>query len=112
MQLGHVTRFERHSSVQHRIKDNSSTPYVARIPFIAFVFEDLRCDVGRGATLLFQKLILLNQLADPEITDFDVALGSQEDVVKFDVPVKNIFLVDVLHACNYLLEEELGDIFL
>ena len=46
-------------------------------------------------------------LAYAEVSDFDVALVVEEDVVEFDVSVQDVLGVDVADAFHHLFEEVL-----
>ena len=72
---------ERHNAIQHSVKDNTTGPDVDTEAFITPVPENLRSDVGWRATLLRHDLASLDDLADAEVADFDLAARTEQDVV-------------------------------
>ena len=51
--------------------------------------DDFRGDVGWRTTLFVHGLTSLHSLGDAEIGNLDQALAVKEDVVEFDIAVKN-----------------------
>lgn len=96
LQLAHVSGLERHRSEEHRVEHDASAPDVRLEASVALASEDLWGDVGWCSALLRLQLVLvLDELADSEVADLDVALRGQEDVVQLDVSVEHLLLVDV-----------------
>ena len=73
-------------------------------------------DFGRNPTrcaLLSLAILLLlgKEHAETHICNFDIAVGSTKDIVRFDIPVQNVFRMHGLKAQCYLIETELAEIF-
>ena len=98
---------QRHVSVQHTIQADTCGPYVDLEAFVAIFIHDLRSDIGRSATLLVECLFRLDAPANAEVTDLDVTVAVQQDVVKFEVAVHDPLPVHVEDAEHNLLENEL-----
>ena len=63
---------------------------------------------------------MLEHSSDTEIANFNVAFGSQEDILSLKVPMENLFIVNVVHSEGHLdkpgddlvLREERPQLFL
>ena len=78
------------------------------VPLIALIRDDLRGYVGRGPTLLFDQLVFLHDLGDPEIDDLGSLMSIEQDVVQLDVSVNHRPAVNVSEAEANLLEQVLS----
>lgn len=108
MQLLHVAGFERDSSTEHCVEDNSSAPDVCLEACVALLTKNLGGNVGGGAALLVHDVAGFDQLAHSEVCNFDVSLAIEEDVIELDVSVKNPLAMNVAQAFNDLSEDDLG----
>ena len=98
---------QRHVPMQHAIQADTCGPYVDLEAFVAIFVHDLRSDIGRSATLLVECLVRLDAPANAEVTDLDVTVTVQQDVVKFEVAMHDPLPVHVEHSEHDLLENEL-----
>jgi len=111
VQVLHVICFERHRSVQHREQNDSRAPQISFEAPVAFVSNDLGRDVGGRTALLVHGFVFLDGLADAEVSNLDVALTVEQDVVEFDVSVEDSLRVDVANTLDDLFEEDLRSEF-
>ena len=89
LQFAHIVGPERHNTVEHRVQDNPTRPYVTAESFVAFVFQNFRGDICRSATLFVHYFTSTDHFRNTKITNFDLSLCRQQNVVKFDVSMKN-----------------------
>lgn len=104
MKLFHTLSFEWHSAVEHRKKYHSRRPQVD-IQTVTFISENFRCNVGRGAALLAHHLAFLDLSGYAKVSNFDVTFAVEQDVVKFDVSVRDLLCMDVAQPIDDLLED-------
>jgi len=113
VEVVHVVGFEGDGPVEHRIEHHPSAPDV-HIERVLLVLQYFRSNVGRRPALLGHLLdfiglgVLLTLLRHPEVRYLHITLPVQEDVVQFDVSVRNVLRVDVAQPINNLLEYYLG----
>jgi len=113
LQFAHVGCFEWHRAKEHRVEHDASAPDVGLEPAISLPFEHFRRDVGWGTALLMLYLILaLHQLANSKIANLYIALGREQNVVQFDVPVEHALAVHVHQPLDELAEHMLRQILL
>jgi hypothetical protein len=113
LQLAHVGGLERHCTEQHGVEHDSGTPHIGLEAAVAFALEHFGCDVSRCTTLFMLYLILaLNKFAHAKVTDLDIALRSEQDVVQFDVSMEHALAVHVHQALDQLAEDVLREVFL
>jgi len=112
LQLRHVACLEGHGPVEHCVQDHTRAPHIARVALVPVTLEDFRGYVGGCAALFLHGLARAGELADTEITDLDVALGGQQDVVQLDVAMQDALRVAVAQTLHYLLKQVLSNVFL
>lgn len=113
LQFAHVCGFEWHGTEEHGIEHDAGAPHIGLESLVAFAFEDFWSDVGWCTALLMLDLVLaLDKFADAEVADFDVALGCQQDVVKFDISVQHSLAVHVRQTLDKLAEHVLRQVLL
>lgn len=113
LQLAHVRGFEGHRTEQHGVEHDASTPNIGLEAAVAFSFEHFWCDVSGCTTLLMLNLVLtLDKLADTEVTDLDVTLRSQKNIIQFDISMEHTFAVYIHQSLYKLAEHMLGQILL
>lgn len=62
--------------------------------------------------MLSHDFVLLDELGDTEVGDFNITLAIKEDVVELDVPVNDVLGVDVAQTLNHLVEEAFGNVLI
>jgi len=87
MQLLKVWRFKWDRARKHSIQENSERPNIDKEAFIASILDDLRCQVGRCATLLLNNLAFAYDFADAKITNLNSLLGVKQYIIELDVAV-------------------------
>lgn len=107
MELIHRLCLERDSTVEHGEEYDTRTPHID-IKAVATVAQDLRSDVGWRATLFAHNLIGLYLPGDTEVSDLYIAFAIEEDIVKFDIAMRNILGMNVAQSINNLLENFLS----
>ena len=113
VEVADLVSLERHVAVEHGVEADAGAPDVHRESLVAHVLDDFRGDVRRRTALLEEDLLLLDLSADTEVSDLDVAVPVQQDVVKLDVAVHDeLALMNVVEAGDHLLEQVLGIVFL
>ncbi len=65
------------------------------------------CIIWTAATSL-QEVPIPHDIAEPKVSDLDIAVGVQQQVLWLQIPVDHHVAVAVLHARNDLLEELAG----
>lgn len=108
VEVADLVRLERHVAVQHGVEADACAPDVHWKAFVPHVLDDFRRDVRRGAALLEQYLLLLDLPTHAEVTNLDVTVPVEQDVVKLDIAVRHFVLVQVGNALHDLLEHKLG----
>lgn len=108
MELFQGLGLKRHSSIQHRIQEDSETPNINEESFITFIDNNFRGEVGRGAALLLNYLSFLDNFADTKVAYFDALLAVKQNVVELDVSVDDRPAMDVCKPVQYLFENELA----
>ncbi len=88
MKLLHSLSLEWYSTIKHSEKNNSSAPQID-IKTIASVSQYFRCYISWRATLFSHNLIRLNLPRDSKVGNFDISLAIKQDVVQFDISVKD-----------------------
>jgi len=113
VKFNHAWSFKRHAAEQHCVENNSCRPDVGLIPSVASVLKHFWRYVSWRSTLFEHKFgFLSNELAHAEVTNFNVALRSEEDVVQFYVTMKHVFLMTITEASYYLPEQMSCCVFL
>jgi len=107
-EISNLVGFERHVSVKHSIQADSCAPDVYREALVPHVLHDLWCDVGRGAALFEEQFVLFDLPTNSEVTDLDVAMAVQQDVVQLDVTMGDLLVVQVGDTFHDLAEHELS----
>ena len=107
-QVTDLVSLERDIAVEDGVETDACRPYVDWEALVADFLDDLWRDVGWGAALLKQELVLVNAPRNTEISDFDVAVAIQEDIVELDVSVDNANGMHVGNTLHNLLEQILS----
>ena len=105
MQILHVICFKGHCSIEHCEEHNSCGPQISFKALVTFVPYDFRRDVRRSTRLLIHDLVGLNWFTDAEISDFDVTLTIEQNIVQLYVTMQNLLAMNVAYALNHLFEE-------
>ena len=73
---------------QHLIEDHTRTPNIAllSVSLLEFTKIDLGTSIERGSHLPSDE-DTVGLPGQPEITDFDIFFNSNQDIVRFDIPV-------------------------
>ena len=108
MQVFHVIGFEGYCAKEKSEKDDSCAPQIRPEPPVAFIFNDLWCDVGWSATLFVHDFTRFDGLRDAKIGNFNQAFAVKENIVQFDVPMQDRLRVNVADAFDDLLKKDLG----
>lgn len=92
-----IFSIEGHAPAEQHVDDYCGAPDVD-FAIVRPLHQDLRSDVARAAQSLRQEaLVLRDCLGEAEVRQFDYAsLFIYEDVVKFDVSVRNVHPVQVI----------------
>ena len=107
-EVADLVGLEGHIPVEHRIQADARRPNVDREALVPHVLHDFRSDVRWCSALLEQQLILFSPSTHAEVTDLDVSVAVEQDVIKFDVSVGNSVVVQVGDALHDLLEHKPG----
>jgi hypothetical protein len=102
------------------VKDATETPYIRFLIIGLFLAYLRRKVVWRSNGSISTVIGMLEHSGDAEISNFNVAFGSQEDILSLKVPMENLFIVYVVHSeghldkpCdNLVLREECSQLFL
>jgi len=100
----HTLRFERYCPAYHGKKKHTQTPNVCSETLIATIRNNLWSNVCWSAALFRDLLVFLNNSAYAEITNLNIAIFIQKDIVKLDVSVEHRSAMAVSDTKNYLLE--------
>lgn len=87
------------------VEHNSCAPDVSLGPNVFESFDQLGRSVTWRATSCYQLLIRLERVTQTKIHYLQVLLLVQKQVLRFDVPVSNAKLSQILNAGNELLEK-------
>lgn len=79
---------------------------------IALSSNHLWCCIARRATRSLQRLTLFVHVRETEVNQLNVVSVVEKQVFRLKVPMTHPYLVDVLNARDYLLEELAGLLFL
>ena len=112
MQVLHVSPFERDISIEHGEEYYSCAPHINCPSIIALLCYDFRRYVSRCAALIIEDLARFHSLSYSEISYLDVSLVIEEDVLQFDVSMKNVFRMNVADSFNNLFEKILCENFI
>jgi hypothetical protein len=108
IEIPQLIGFEWDVTVEHGKQADAGTPDVDWIALVPHVLHYFGSYVSRRSALLEEQLVLFDFATDAEVTDLDVAVPIEEDVVQLDVTVGHLVLVQVCNAFHDLLEYELG----
>lgn len=75
---------------------------------VSNAFKDLGAHILGAAAEGEGSLLLWDHFAQAKVSDFDVAIDINKDVLRLDVPVDNVQAVNVLKSLEQLAEVELG----
>lgn len=98
---------ERRHAHRHFVGDAAHGPHVDLLA-MALAEDDLRCELLRGAHLVGVALVVHVELAEPEVSDLDVARGVEHDVFGLEVALNDAVLVQVVEDHDDLGHLELG----
>lgn len=93
---------------QHSVEDDAATPNVHGGPDVHAVGNDkFGSGITRGPTTCLHELVglVLESIGEAEIRDYHVPVSVEEEVFEFEVPVDNLFLMNVPDARDELTEE-------
>jgi len=102
--------FERENSLNNNEKNDSGGENIDFSAVILFAFLDLWCHVGHGATIGLQPVDFLVG-CEAEISDFQVHLVIDEDILKFEVSVNDAFSLHVGQNIKHLAHEVSASVF-
>ena len=108
MQVLHIVGLERDGTEEEGKQDDTRAPQVSLESLVALVPDDLGSNIGWCTTLLEHEFALFDRLRDAKVSNLDVTLSIQKDVVQFDVSVQDFLRVNVADSFYNLLEEHLG----
>lgn len=77
--------FKRYVTIQHSKKADSCRPNVDWETFVTHVFDYFRCYISWRTTLLEQYFICFNLSTYSEITDFNISMSIQQNIIKLDI---------------------------
>lgn len=100
----HTLRFERYCPAYHGKKKHTQAPNVCSETLIATIRNNLWSYICWSAALFRDLLVFLNNSAYAEITNLNIAIFIQKDIVKLDVSVEHRSAMAVSDTKNYLLE--------
>ena len=99
-------RIANHQLIQKSTHAVDVSPFVVTKPL-----QYLWTHVLGGATERVGSFLLGQDLAESKVGYLDVPVNIDEDVLRLDVPINDVKVVDVLHALYQLREIELGLLF-
>lgn len=109
----HILGFKRYCSEEHRIQDNSCTPYIRLKALIPFAREYFGSYVGRSATLiLHDQVFVLHYFAHAKVANLHVTLRSEQNVVKLNIPMEDSLTMHIFKSIYYLSKNEFSLIFI
>lgn len=97
--------FEGEVAAEHSIEDNAAAPDIGAETLVLLACNHFWGSVAGTATRSFEFLAWLVLVGQPEVYYLDVALMVQQQVLRFQVPVHNIILVDVLNPSENLMHK-------
>lgn len=100
----HALCFEGYGSTKHGKEKHTQTPDICCEALITTIRNDFRGYVGWCATLFRDLLILLDDPAHAKITDLDITIFIQKDIIKFNVSVQHRSAVAMCNTEYDLLE--------
>lgn len=74
-------------------------------PTVTFASNHLRSSIARATTCCLQCLILFVSVGQAEVNDFDVVFVVQQQILRLQIPVADLDLMNVLNTRYDLLEE-------
>ena len=109
VQLLVILTFEWKSSAEQGVEKNAERPYISRWAGVLDLAHNFRSHVRWSSAEYFHLLIVRNARREAEVDQFDSGPRLiQEDVLKLDVPVRHVPLVEVVDAEDDLLPQVLG----
>jgi len=100
-----VIIFERKSTGEHDIKNNTSTPDVDLRPCIQTTSNDLGSGIIGTTAACLEKIPVLDFIGEAKISDFNIEIIIEEHVLRFQIAMDNLEAMRVFDARNELLEE-------
>jgi hypothetical protein len=100
----HALRFEWYCPTYHGKQKHTQAPNVCSETLVSSIRNYLWGNVCWSAALFRDLLVFLNNSTYAEITDLNIAIFIQKDIVKLDVSVENRPAVAVSDTKCYLLE--------
>ena len=111
IQVTHLVSLKGDVAVEHGIQAYTRRPNVNWVTLVAKFSHDLGGDIGRGTALL-KKYLVVNDLAgDTEISNLNIPVAVEKDVVQLDVSVYNAIVMEVSDTLHYLLENKFSVFF-
>ena len=100
----HTLCFKRYCPAYHGKKKHTQAPNVCSETLIATIRNYLRSNICWSATLFRDLLVFLNNSAYAKITNLNIAIFIQKNIVKLDVSVEHRPAMAVSDTKSYLLE--------
>ena len=100
---------------QHSVEDNTATPNIhgrSNVPAVGN--DEFGSGVTRGPTTRLHEFIRLvfKPVCEPKVRDYHVPMPVKEEVFEFEVPMDDLFLVNVPDARDELTKEFARILFL
>ena len=105
VQIGCIWIFKRQVSTNKRIKDDTTAPDVNLGSKIALACNHLRSCVAWGATGCLECLTIFVCIAQAKINNFDIFIMGQKQILRLQIPMDDLQLMQVLHSSDDLVEE-------
>ena len=112
VQLARVWILERQVAARHSVQDDASRPDVRVQTMVSLAGNHLGSSVAWRAARSLQCLTLAVHVRETEVHDLYVVLVVEQQVLRFQVAMADLDLVDVLDTGDYLLHEATRLLFL
>ena len=106
VEVADLVCLEWHVAVEHCVEADAGAPYVYGEALVSHVLNNLWCYVGWCATLLEEDLLFFYLPANSEVANLDISMTIKQYIVKFDVAVSHLILMEVRYAFHDLFEDE------
>jgi len=97
---------ERKPAIQHGEEDDAHTPDIDRGAFVGLIIENLGGGIVRTAACSRQLMVWrLVQCGHAEVSNFDLSILREKDILGLEIAVANIEVMTVLQRAHYLAEK-------
>lgn len=99
-------------SADHGKENDSSRPHIGEQTIIPITSNHFWRGIAGRPTGSLQRFSFLIGIREPKIDNFKGPVEVKQQVFRFEIPMNNVELVNILDSCNQLLEQPTGLRFL